>query len=104
MGVSQRELDMRRTTPYQPWLLHKRELKLKPGVPVPVDIEIWPSGTRFAKGEKLRLVVQGSDIYKYAAWIRLAGHPQTRNAGQHVIHTGGKHDSHLLIPAVPRTV
>ncbi len=104
LRVSHRELDMRRTTPYQPWLLHKRELKLKPGVPVPVDIEIWPSGTRFAKGEKLRLVVQGSDIYKYAAWIRLAGHPQTRNAGQHVIHTGGKYDSHLLIPAVPRTV
>ena len=70
-------------------------------MPVPVEIEIWPSGTRFAKGEKLRVVVQGSDIYKYAPWIRLAGHPDTRNAGQHVIHTGGRYDSHLLIPVVP---
>jgi predicted acyl esterase len=102
LRVSHRELDKKRTTPHQPWLLHKRELRLKPGVPVPVDIEVWPSGTLFAKGEKLRVVVQGSDIYRYASWIRLAGHPETRNAGQHVIHTGGKYDSHLLIPVIPR--
>ena len=102
LRVSHRELDRTRSTPQQPWLLHQRELKLKPGVPVPVEIEIWPSGTRFAKGEKLRVVVQGSDIYMYGNWIRLAGHPETRNAGRHVIHTGGKHDSHLLVPVIPR--
>lgn len=73
---------------------------LNPGVPVPVEIEIWPSSTRFAAGEKLRVVVQGSDIYKYARWIVLARHPKTTNAGAHVIHTGGKYDSHLLVPVV----
>ncbi len=102
LRVSHRELDRKRSTPQQPWLLHQRELKLKPGIPVPVEIEIWPSGTLFAKGEKLRVVVQGSDIYKYGNWIRLAGHPETRNAGRHVIHTGGKYDSHLLVPVIPR--
>ena len=101
LRVSHRELDKKRSTPYQPWLLHQREIKLKRGVPVPVEIEIWPSGTRFAAGEKLRVVVQGSDIYKYAQWIRLAGHPETRNAGQHLIHTGGRYDSHLLVPIIP---
>ncbi len=69
---------------------------------MPVEIEIWPSSTRFAAGERLRLVVQGSDIYRYAPWIVLAGHPETINAGEHVIHTGGKYDSHLLIPVMPR--
>ncbi len=102
LRASHRELDEARSTPYRPWLLHRRELKLKQGIPVPVEIEIWPSGTRFAAGEKLRLVVQGSDIYKYARWIVLARHPKTINAGAHVIHTGGKYDSHLLIPAIPR--
>jgi len=101
LRVSHRELDRKRSTPHQPWLLHQREIKLKRGVPVPVEIEIWPSGTRFSAGEKLRVVVQGSDIYKYAQWIRLAGHPETRNAGQHLIHTGGKYDSHLLVPVIP---
>ena len=84
---------MNMSTPHQPWLLHRRALKLQPRVPVPVEIEIWPSGTRFAAGEKLRLVVQGSDIYKYARWIVLARHPRTINAGTHVIHTGGNYNS-----------
>ncbi len=101
LRASHRELDPERSTPHQPWLLHRRALKLNPGVPVPVDIEIWPSGTRFAAGERLRLVVQGSDIYKYARWIVLARHPKTINAGMHVIHTGGKYDSHLLVPVIP---
>jgi predicted acyl esterase len=102
LRASHRELDAERSTPQQPWLRHRRALKLRRGVPVPVEIEIWPSSTRFAKGETLRLVVQGSDIYRYARWIVRAGHPKTINAGWHVIHTGGKCDSHLLIPVVPR--
>ncbi len=102
LRASHRELDKKRSTPQQPWLLHLRQLKLKRGVPVPVEIEIWPSSTRFAKGEKLRVVVQGSDIYKYARWIVRAGHPKTINAGEHVIHTGGSFDSHLLVPTIPR--
>jgi predicted acyl esterase len=101
MRASHRELDESLSTPEQPWLLHKRELKLKPGQVVPLEIEVWPSGTRFAAGESLRVVVQGSDIYRYAEWIRMHGHRQTLNKGRHVIHTGGKHDSHLLIPIVP---
>lgn len=102
LRVSHRELDKRRSKAHQPWLAHKRQMKLEPGVPVPVEIEIWPSGTRFAKGEKLRVVVQGSDIYRYAHWIVRAGHPKTINAGVHMIHTGGKYDSHLLVPVIPR--
>ena len=101
LRASHRELDAERSTPHQPRLLHRRQLKLRPGVPMPVDIEIWPSSTRFAAGEKLRIVVQGSDIYKYARWIVLARHPKTINAGTHVIHTGGKYDSHLLVPIIP---
>jgi predicted acyl esterase len=101
LRVSHRELDAKRSTPQQPWLLHQRLLKLEPGVPVPVEIEIWPSSTRFAKGEMLRLVVQGSDIYTYAKWMVLAGHPKTRNAGVYRIHTGDRYDSHLLVPVIP---
>jgi Predicted acyl esterases len=44
---------------------HTREQKLNPGEIVPLDIEIWPSSTRFAAGEKLRLIVQGTDINRY---------------------------------------
>ena len=99
LRVSHRELDRERSTPEQPWLLHRRELKLKRGEIVPVEIEIWPSGTRFAAGETLRVVVQGSDIYHYPG--AGYGHPRTLNRGRHILHTGGKYDSHLLIPIIP---
>jgi hypothetical protein len=60
-----------------------------------VKIEIWPSGTSFASGEILQLVVRGSDHYTEAL---LSRHADTHNQGQHVLHCGGDYDSHLLIP------
>jgi predicted acyl esterase len=101
LRASHRELDGDRSTPQQPWHPHTREAPLEPGVPVPVDIELWPSSTRFAAGEALRLVVQGSDVY--AADGGDFGHEATRNVGGHVIHTGGRYDSHLLVPVIPPT-
>jgi predicted acyl esterase len=101
LRVSHRELDETRSTEFQPVLAHQRELKLAPGHIVPVDIEIWPSGTRFEAGEKLRLVVQGSDVYRYPEPLVYARHESTVNAGRHVIHTGGETGSYLLVPHVP---
>ncbi len=101
LRVSHRELDEARSSPGQPWHPHLREERLTPGEVVAADIEIWPSGTRFRTGEQLRLIIQGSDIYTYPPGVVNVGHSQTRNAGSHIIHTGGRHDSHLLIPVVP---
>jgi predicted acyl esterase len=65
LRVSHRELDERKSSPYQPYHKHQREIKLKAGEIVPVEIEIWPSSTLFKRGERLRIIVQGSDIYFY---------------------------------------
>jgi putative CocE/NonD family hydrolase len=101
LRVSHRELDEKKSTPYQPFYKHQREIKLKPGEIVPVDIEILPSSTLFERGEKLRVVVQGSDIYYYLTESLITGHRSTVNKGEHVIYTGGKYDSHLLVPVIP---
>jgi len=101
LRVSHRELDEARSRPEQPYLKHERELRLKPGEIVPVDIEIWPSSTRFAAGEALRLVIQPTDIYKFPAGTPTHRHISERNKGRHVFHTGGGYDSHLLIPLIP---
>jgi putative CocE/NonD family hydrolase len=102
LRVSHRELDEKESTPYQPVHKHRREIKLKAGEIVPVDIEIWPSGTLFERGEKLRVVVQGGDIYSYPLTQSLPfGHTSSVNKGEHVIYTGGKYDSHLLVPVIP---
>lgn len=100
LRASHRELDEDRSAPGQPWHVHRREALLKPGEVVAVDIEIWPSGTHFGAGEELRLIVQGSDVYTYPPGVVNVGHSQTRNAGSHIIHTGGTHDSQLLVPVV----
>jgi predicted acyl esterase len=98
LRVSHRELDEQRSTPYQPFLKHQREIKLKPGEIVSVEIEIWPSSTLFERGEKLRLLVQGRDCDASLLWVK---HPDTVNGGKHLIYTGGEYDSHLLVPVVP---
>lgn len=101
LRVSHRELDGQRSTPYQPYHTHAREQKLAPGEVVPVDIEIWPTSILFRKGDKLRLIVQGEDIYWYPSEGHTCGHTDTVNKGAHVIHTGGRYDSHLLAAVVP---
>lgn len=102
LRVSHRELDEDKSTEYQPVLRHKRELKVKPGEIVPVDIEIWPSGTHFDPGETLRLVIQGSDIHNYPKPVMCDRHEDSVNQGNHIIYSGGQYDSHLLIPVVPK--
>jgi len=101
LRASHRELDEENSTPYQPVLAHKQELKLKQGEVVPLEIEIWPSGTLFEAGETVQVVVQGSDIYDYPKPSVYARHEDLVNSGTHIIHAGGQYDSHLLIPIIP---
>jgi predicted acyl esterase len=104
LRVSHRELDEARSTPSEPYLLHRREQLLKPKEIIPVEIGIWPIGMIWHAGQQLRLVVQG-----YASWWMedklFPGGPifryEVRNKGNHIIHTGGKYDSHLLVPKIP---
>ena len=102
--VSHREMDKARSTPSEPYLTHRRLQPLKPNEIVPVDIGIWPVGMLWHKGQQLRVVVQG-----YASWWMedqlFPRGPIFRyevlNRGDHVIHTGGKFDSHLIVPTIP---
>ena len=82
-------------------LAHQRELRLTTGEIVPLEIEILPSGTLFRPGETLRLVIQGTDVYRYPRPLIQAWHDESVNRGRHVVHSGGEHDSHLLMPVVP---
>ena len=102
LRASHRELDETLSTEYQPVHTHKRELKLKAGEIVPIEIELWPSGTRFEAGDRLRLIIQGTELQKYSKitdpiYYR---HEDTVNNGHHIIHTGGEYESFLLVPKV----
>ena len=57
MRVSMRQLDKAKSTEAEPYYPFTSEQKLKPGEIVPVEIEIWPMGLLFDKGEILQLTV-----------------------------------------------
>jgi len=103
LRASHRELDAQKSTEAQPVLAHGRVKKIEPGTVVMLDVEIWPSSTRFGTREGLRLIVQGSDINKYpkASAPVYFRHEDTVNRGLHFIHTGADHDSYLLVPVIP---
>jgi uncharacterized protein len=98
LRLSHRALDPLRSRPFQPVLSHDHVQLIKPGEVVPVQIEILPSSTSFEAGDRLRLVVSGSDIYSHA----MLHHRERCNEGTHTLHLGGAYDSGLLVPFVPR--
>lgn len=57
MRVSMRQLDAQKSTESEPYYTFTSEQKLKKGEIVPVEIEIWPMGLLFKKGEMLQLTI-----------------------------------------------
>ncbi|MGI6217736.1 MAG: CocE/NonD family hydrolase [Coriobacteriales bacterium] len=99
MRVSHRELDPEQSTDFQPIQSHRRLLKLEPGEIVPVDIEINPVSRIWHAGETLRVQIAGRYI-RDPHWIEPLMW-ETDNHGDHIIYTGGEHDSFLQIPVIP---
>ena len=101
LRASHREL-AESATPAQPIHVHRREQPLHAGEIVEANVEIWPSSTLFRKGETLRIVVQGHDLYTYEHAHEYGSHLDTRNAGKHAVHFGPNYPSNLLLPVIPK--
>ncbi|UCD10003.1 MAG: CocE/NonD family hydrolase [Dehalococcoidales bacterium] len=102
MRLSKRELDEELSKTWLP--IQKSVLpdgpvqKVKAGEVIPCEIAIWPSCTVFHAGEKLVLDISGKYGIKDDL---LRGYNNLINKGRHSIYTGGKYDSHLLVPVIP---
>lgn len=76
---------------------HAQREPLIPGDFVKIDVEIWPTGTLIRKGEALRLVICGRDIYRFDT-----GAPEMRHAadnrGVNRIASGPERRSYLTLP------
>lgn len=64
LRASHRKLDQTKSLPWRPWHTHDEEWPLKPGVPVELDIEIWPTCIAVPPGYRIGLTVRGKD-YEY---------------------------------------
>jgi len=96
--VSRRELDPDNSTEWHPVQKGASEQKLNAGEIVPVDIEVYPSSTFFAVGESLQLIVAPDEIIPSPPYKKSTA----CNLGKHVLHFGGRYDSYLLIPVIPK--
>jgi predicted acyl esterase len=61
LRASHRKLDPKRSLPYRPWHTHDEKQPLKPGEPVELDIEIWPTCIVVPAGWKIALSIRGRD-------------------------------------------
>jgi predicted acyl esterase len=64
LRASHRKTDPMRSLPYRPWHTHDELWPLTPGVPVEVDVEIWPTSIVVPPGYRIGLTVRGKD-YEY---------------------------------------
>ncbi|MEM6558699.1 MAG: CocE/NonD family hydrolase [Myxococcota bacterium] len=94
--ASRRALDPEHSKPWHPVLLGTHDEPLSPGEVAPLEIACCPSSTFYAKGERIRLIVSATDIVHAPIFKKDTG----VNSGQHVLHLGGRYDSHLLIPRI----
>jgi predicted acyl esterase len=102
LRVSHRQLNPAKSTPSEPYLTHAVEELMSPGQIVPVEISLMPTSMHWRAGEQLRVVVAGYSLADFGALLPGLPAAPTRNKGEHIIHTGGKYDSHLLVPKIPR--
>ena len=99
LRVSHRKLDPVRSTPYRPYHTHDEIQKVRPGEPVAVEIEILPTSAVFERGHRLVLEIGAKDD-PHTQFQHDEPRDRIRR-GEVTIHTGGRFDSHLLLPIVP---
>lgn len=98
-----------RSTRWDPFIDQDAEPDpVSPGETVECQVPIRPSGTAFRAGETLRVEVAGTLLGEEDLTVTYPARErgetplelESVNEGRHTIHTGGAHDSRLLIPDV----
>jgi predicted acyl esterase len=121
LRASQRKLDPKKSLPYRPWHSHDEELPLKPGEPVELDVEIWPTSIVVPAGYRLALSVRGKDYEVDGTDIALPNAPYPmKGVGpflhidaddrpsavfgrRNTLHFAAGKQPYLLLPVIPAT-
>jgi len=120
LRASHRALDPVLSKPFRPYHTHRQVEALEPGLPVELDIEIWPTSIVVPAGHRLALSVRGRDyVYAEKTGLKLSNfknelrgcgpflHDDPRDrpaavfAGRTTLHFGPAHPSHVLLPVIP---
>jgi len=121
LRASHRKLDPKLSTPYRPYHTHDEKQPLTPGVPVELDIELWPTSIVVPARYRVALTVRGKD-YEYGGGSggRLSNfknelkgcgpflhddpvdRPRETFGGQTTLHFAGDRQGYLLLPVIPK--
>jgi len=100
------------------WHPHLKSEKLSKGEVAKLEFTTWPIGMIFEKGEIMRLRISGKDMClieaeqcksilftlvvscKAANFKILVPIEPNLNIGMHILHTGGRFDSHIMLPVL----
>lgn len=98
LRVSARHLDEALSTEDVPTHSFDRVEKLAPGQIVDIQIDLLPIGLAFHPGEQLRFVISARNLI--GTMMPGIREYTGANAGQHIIHTGGRYASYLQLPVL----
>jgi predicted acyl esterase len=119
LRASHRKLDPELSLPYRPYHSHDELWPLKPGEPVELDIEIWPTSIVVPKGYRIGLTVRGKDYEYDGPPARLSNmknpmrgcgpfeHDDPRDrppaifGGRNTLHFSEDRSPYLLLPIIP---
>ena len=120
LRVSQRRLDPELSRPWRPYHTHDRREPLIPGMPVDVEVEIWPTSIVCPPGHRIALSVRGRDyVYGGGSGGKLSNfkneltgcgpflhddpldRPTETFGGTTTLHFGDGSDCSILLPIVP---
>ena len=119
LRASQRKLDPSKTLPHRPYHAHDEIQPLVPGVPVDLDVEIWPTCIVVPVGYRLGFSVRGRDYEYPGPQISIPGvhytltgvgpflhdHPEDRPAsvfgGRNTLHFEPGAQPFVLLPVIP---
>jgi len=119
LRASHRKLDATRSRPYRPYHSHDEVQPLRPGSPVDLAIEIWPTSIVVPKGYRIALSIRGRDYeWQATTGLKLSNfknellgcgpflHDEPRDrpsrlfAGITTLHIDENGFNHVLVPVV----
>src|SRR5262249_40668765 len=120
LRASHRKLDESLSRPYRPYHAHDEVQPLRPGRPVDLAIEIWPTSIVVPKGYRIALSVRGKDyVWQATTGAKLSNfknellgcgpflhddprdRPERLFAGTTSLHFDRKGACSLLVPIIP---
>jgi hypothetical protein len=100
LKASHRELDEKKSRPYQPYHKHLRKLPIKPDEVYEYAIDIRDTSYVFKAGHRIQLLFKGQDSpwEDFFIWY----HINNMNETKHSIYHDSRYPSYLLLPVIPK--